>query len=84
MPRVSGALRILLKKPGPLVSPPLRIRVECATENMSDDEKNKLINEINESIRNQLRVTPSIELVPPNSIPRESGKTSLVMIQEQS
>ncbi len=83
MPRASGALRILLDKPGPLVSPPLQIRVECGTEDMSDDEKKKLIIEITDSIRNQLRVTPSIELVPPHSIPRESGKTSLVQIEKK-
>ena len=83
-PKTTGVLRILLDRPGPAVKPSLRIRVECGTEDMHDDEKKKLINDIADRIRHQLRVTPSIELVPPNSIPRESGKTSLVVIKEQS
>jgi phenylacetate-CoA ligase len=84
MPRTTGALRILLDRPGPLVNPPLRIRAECGSEEMSDKEKNNLIQEISEHIRSQLRVTPHIELVPPHSLPRESGKTSLVEIKENS
>jgi phenylacetate-CoA ligase len=83
MPRTTGVLRIVLDGPGPLVKPPLRIRVEYGSEDMSADEKNNLIQEITDHIRNQLRVTPFIELVPPHSLPRESGKTSLVEIKER-
>jgi phenylacetate-CoA ligase len=83
MPRTTGVLRIVLDGPGPLVKPPLRIRVEYGSEDMSADEKNNLIQEITDHIRNQLRVTPLIELVPPHSLPRESGKTSLIKINER-
>jgi phenylacetate-CoA ligase len=83
MPRATGVLCIVLDGPGPLVKPPLRIRVEYGSEDMSADEKNNLIQEITDHIRNQLRVTPFIELVPPHSLPRESGKTSLVEIKER-
>ena len=82
MPRTTGALRILLDKPGPLVNPPLRVCIEYGNKDMAPDEKNNLIQEITDQIRNQLRVTPLVELVPPHSLPRKSGKTSLIEIQE--
>lgn len=82
MPRTTGVLRIMLDSPGPLVKSLLRIRVEYGAEVMGDDEKQKLIREMTQRMRDQLRVTPSIELVPPHSLPRESGKTSLIEIRE--
>lgn len=83
MPRTTGALRIMLEKSGPLVDPPLRILVEYGSEDMRPAERNNLIREITDHIRNQLRVTPYIELVPPRSLPRQSGKTSLVQIDKK-
>jgi phenylacetate-CoA ligase len=83
MPRTTGALRILLDEPGPLVKPPLRICVEYGSADMGHDEKDTLTREITEHIRNQLRVTPLIDLVPPHSLPRESGKTSLIQIEKK-
>ena len=82
-PRTTGALRILLKEPGPLVTPPLKVRVEYGTENMSAEEKQKLTKELTDIIRDKLRVNPLIELVAPFSLPRESGKTSLVEIDKE-
>jgi len=82
-PRTTGALRILLNIPGPLVKPPLLIRVEYGTENMSDEEQQRLAKELTEHIRSKLRFNPSIELVAPYSLPRESGKTSLVEIDKK-
>jgi phenylacetate-CoA ligase len=83
MPRTSGALRILLDKPGPKVEPPLRVRVEFGLAEMGRDEKNHLVREITDQIRDQLRVTPHIELVPPQSLPRKSGKTQLIEIEKK-
>jgi phenylacetate-CoA ligase len=83
MPRTTGALRIVLDKPGPLVNPPLRLCVEYASADMGPDDQNNLIQEITDQIRTQLRVTPLVELVPPHSLPRESGKTSLIQIEKK-
>ncbi len=48
---------------------------------MGEEEKKKLGQELVDSISERLRVRPSIELVPPASIPRESGKTALIEIK---
>jgi len=80
IPRTTGALRILLDSPGPLVVPPLKVRVEYGAENMSDEDKHTLAEEMTNDIRERLRVNPAIELVPPFSLPRESGKTALIEI----
>ena len=83
VPRTTGALRIVLDRPGPLVTPPLKIKVECGSEDMTAEEKHKLNEELTAQIRDQLRVNPQIELVPPQSLPREAGKTSLIEIREK-
>jgi phenylacetate-CoA ligase len=82
-PRTTGALRILLDRPGPLVTPPLKIRIEYGNEDMNDHEKHTLVKDLADYIRERLRVHPAIELVPPFSLPRKSGKTSLIEIEEK-
>lgn len=84
VPETTGALRILLDQPGPLVRPPLRIRVEQGSEEMSGEEKERLRQKLVDLFRERLRVGPAIELVPPHSLPRESGKTSLIDIRGES
>jgi phenylacetate-CoA ligase len=81
-PRTTGALRIILEKPGPLVKPPLKVRIEYGFPNASEEDKQALKAELSELIKNRLRVGPDIELVPPFSLPRESGKTSLTEIKK--
>lgn len=81
-PRTTGAIRILLDRPGPLVKPPLRIRVEYGIAEMSEEEKNRLKHELADQISERLRVRPFIELVPPFSLPRETGKTLLIEIEQ--
>ncbi len=80
-PRTTGALRIVLERPGPLVKPPLKVRVEYADPDMSAADKQALGRELTEHIRQQLRVGVALELVAPFSLPRESGKTSLIEIE---
>jgi phenylacetate-CoA ligase len=82
-PKTTGALRILLDGPGPLVTPPLRIQVEYGNAEMDGEEKHTLANELSDTIRDRLRVNPSIELVPPYSLPRKSGKTSIIKIEQK-
>ncbi len=81
-PRTTGALRIILDQPGPLVKPPLKISIEHGLQDPSEADKQQLMAELTERIKNRLRVSPVIELVAPFSMPRESGKTSLVEIKK--
>ena len=80
-PRTSGALRIVLEQPGPLVKPPLKIRIEYGFKDISAEDMHKLKTELTQLIKDRLRVSPDIELVPPFSLPRESGKISLIEIK---
>lgn len=82
IPTVTGALRILLARPGPLVKPPLRVQVEYGSAEMSAEEKLGLKQKLADLMSERLRVRPSIELIPPLSLPRESGKTTLIEIEE--
>ena len=81
-PRTTGALRIILEQPGPLVKSPLKIRIEHGLQNPGEKEKHQLVTEITELIKNRLRISPDIELVEPFSLPRESAKTSLIEIKK--
>jgi phenylacetate-CoA ligase len=81
VPGTTGALRIILDRPGPLVTPPLKLRIEYGQEDMTDEEKHNLVRDLTDIIRDRLRVNPQIELVAPQSLPREAGKTSLIVIE---
>ncbi len=82
LPRTTGALRILLDKPGPLVKPPLKVLVEHA-EGMQDEEKKALKEDLTRYMKENLRVNPEIHLAPSGSIPREMGKTKLIEISKK-
>ena len=78
-PRVTGHFRIWLKAPGPLVRPPLRLRVEYGPDTRDGDIA-ALEAELVARCRDDLRVRPVIEWLPPGTLPRESGKTNLIEI----
>jgi len=81
-PRTTGALRIILEDPGPLVKLPLKIRIEHGLQNPGEEDKHQLVSELTELIKNRLRISPDIELVEPFTLPRESGKISLIEIKK--
>jgi phenylacetate-CoA ligase len=81
LPRTTGALRILLDKPGPLVKPPLKVLVEHS-EGMQNEGKKALKEDLTRYMKENLRVNPEIHLVPSGSIPREMGKTKLIEISK--
>jgi hypothetical protein len=58
------------------------VRVEYGVQDMTDEDKHALAKEMTDVIRDRLRVHAVIELVPPFSLPRESGKTSLIEIEK--
>ncbi len=79
-PRTTGAMKILLDRPGPLVTPPLKLRVEYGC-GLGGEERQALRQEMKAYMREHLRVNPEIELVPPDSIPRETKKAKMTEIQ---
>ena len=81
VPATTGVLRIILDGPGPLVTPPLKLRIEYGHEDMTAKEKHNLVRDLTENLRDRLRVNPQIELVSP-PLPRAAGKTSLILIEK--
>ena len=65
-PKTTGVLKILLDKPGPLVKPPLKLQVEYGSAIRPQDTET-LKEEIRKHMKDNLRVNPEIELVPPGS-----------------
>ena len=80
-PRVTGAMRIVLPRPGPKADPPLHIRVEHGDEAADLDG---LAKALEKALREKLIFTARVELVPPGSIPRSTMKTRLVEIGDES
>ncbi len=77
-PRVTGAMRIVLDAPGPKVTPPLVLRVECGSTVTPDDQP-ILCAELEARIHDLLRFRPQIEFVPPGSLERSAHKTKLII-----
>ncbi|MBI5248815.1 MAG: AMP-binding protein [Desulfomonile tiedjei] len=78
-PQVTGIFRILLDAPGPLVKPPLRIRLEFG-QDVSENDLPSLEEKILSHIKEQVRVAPRLEWVPQGTIPREMKKTKFIEI----
>ena len=78
-PRVTGQFRISLDRPGPLVTPPLRLRMEFG-EGENTEALDALAEKIAARCRRALRVSPEIRWLPPGTLPRESGKVRLVEV----
>jgi len=79
-PEVTGSFKIVLDKPGPLVTPPLRIRIEYSSR---VDEKSipSLEEKIEKHFKEQLRISPKFIWVREGSIPREMKKTKFIQIE---
>ena len=77
-PTTTGALRILLPKPGPMVDPPLRIEVEHGHQstNIADLEKF-----IEKTLREKLIFTAKVSVVPPGTVERFEMKTKLIFVE---
>ena len=80
-PRTTGVLKILLDQPPPLVKPPLKLKVEYGSS-VKETERENLKEEIKRYMRETLRVSPEIELVPSDSIQVEKGQTGKVRLIE--
>jgi phenylacetate-CoA ligase len=74
VPRTTGQIRIVLERPGPLVSPPLPVEVEVAAAVPSEDHAT-LAMAVAERVRSRLNFTADIRLIPEGTLPRTSLKT---------
>jgi len=78
-PRVTGFFRILLDKPGPSVTPPLKIKIEYG-QGMEEKDIAALDDQMQKAFKETVRVTPKFIWVAPESILRETKKTKLIEI----
>lgn len=81
VPRVTGAFRIVLDRPGPSVRPPLRIRLERG-EGVAPGEVVALEAELARHFRTRLRIGPRFEWLDPHTLPRAAMKTRPIVIEE--
>lgn len=72
-PRVSGEMEIQLESPGPVVAPPLKIKVELGENPGDKDELKRLLEK---TIRDKLMFRSAIELV--DELPRYQYKKKLI------
>ena len=79
-PDTTGALRIVLSKPGPAADAPLRIEVEHGEEAR---DLSALARALETALREKLIFTARVEPVPPGTIPRSTMKTRLVEVREE-
>ena len=80
-PEVTGYFRIILDKPGPLVTPPLRIKLEHG-KGINKEELRAIEEKLSAYFREELRIRPRFEWVEPGTIPREKKKTRYVEIEK--
>jgi phenylacetate-CoA ligase len=77
VPQTTGHIRILLERPGPLVSPPVPVEVEVASA-VPAEAWAALAGEVSQAVRSKLHFTADIRLIPEGTLPRTSLKTQYV------
>ncbi len=80
-PQTTGAMRIVLPKPGPAVQPPLHILVEHGE---AAGDLPRLAEALETALREKLIFTARVELLPPGTVPRSTMKTRLVHVGDRS
>jgi len=76
IPRVTGAMRIILTEPPPNISPPLKIKVEHGP-GLEPNQLHDLAKEIEERMFQLYRVRSKVEFVPPEALGRVKKKTPM-------
>jgi phenylacetate-CoA ligase len=77
VPRTTGHIRIVLERPGPLVSPPLPVEVEVAS-GVPAEARAALAGEVVQAVRSKLHFTAEVRLIPEGTLPRTSLKTQYI------
>ena len=75
---VTGEMRIVLNAPPPRVEPPLRMKVEYGP-GVEGEAREELRLDLEQTISARLRVRPAIQLVPPNSLPKDPSKKAILI-----
>jgi phenylacetate-CoA ligase len=78
IPKVTGEMRIVLGAPPPRVEPPLRLKVEYGP-GVEGEAREEVRLQLEQAISARLRVRPAIELVPPNSLPKDPSKKAILI-----
>lgn len=76
IPRVTGAMRIVLTEPPPQVTPPLKIKVEYGF-GIETTQLPGLAKEIEDQMFRLYRVQSNVEFVPPEALGRVTKKTPM-------
>jgi phenylacetate-CoA ligase len=76
IPKVTGAMRIVLKSLPPKIEPPLLLKIEHGI-NISNDALDDLSNKITKDIFNRFGVPSAIEFVSPGALGRVTKKTPI-------
>ena len=76
LPKLTGAMRIVLTEKPPRITPPLKIRVEYGY-GVEEGQLLDLNRELEARIQAACRITPSIEFLPPESLDRSIWKTPM-------
>ena len=74
-PQTTGAMQVLLSRPGPRVEPPLRVVAEYG---QGATDLAALRTAVQSLIRARLTVAAEVELVPPDTLPRSEMKSRLL------
>jgi phenylacetate-CoA ligase len=76
IPRVTGAMRIVLTEPPPNISPPLKIKIEHGPE-VEQSQLRDLAKEIEDRMFQLYRIRSKVEFVPPEALGRVTKKTPM-------
>jgi phenylacetate-CoA ligase len=77
VPETTGHIRIVLERPGPLVTPPLPVEVEVSN-GVPEAARPELAKRITERIRSRLSFKAEIRFIPEGGLPRTSLKTQYI------
>jgi phenylacetate-CoA ligase len=80
-PRTNGQLEIVLEAPPPRAVPPVAVTVE-AGNGVAEGDFSALANQVEARIKEKLRVTTKVTVVPDGTIPRSAHKTKLVRLRD--
>jgi phenylacetate-CoA ligase len=77
VPETTGHIRVVLEKPGPIVSPPLPVEVEVA-DSVPEAARPELAERIADRLRSALTFRAEVRFIPEGTLPRTSLKTQYV------
>ena len=77
VPQITGAFRIVLDEPPPRVVPPLKLKIEYG-EGIKKEQLAELEKAIKAKMHADLKISPAIEWLKPNTLERSAKKTQLL------